>query len=171
MLPIKKIAPLLATVCFVTVIALAQEVIAPSAAPANTTSDKASASVNRSLPAGSKVFIAPMEGGFDTFLIAGLQQKKVPLIIVGDKSKADFVISGISDSERAGWAKMLFVGSQQSNEQASIKVENVKTGVVVYAYSVHKVNSYRGRQSAGEACAKHINEKVAGRDEGARIGG
>jgi hypothetical protein len=97
-----------------------------------------------------------MEGGFENFVIAGFQKKKVPLIVVVDPAKADYEITGIAESEKAGWAKMLFMGSQQSREQASIKVVDLKTGSVVFAYSVHKGNSYRGKQSAGEACAKHI---------------
>jgi hypothetical protein len=89
-----------------------------------------------------------------------LQKKKVPLIVVTDASKADFELTGVSDSDRAGWAKMLFFGSQQSHESASVKVVNLKTGNVVFAYSVNKANSVRGKQSAGEAVAKHINEKI-----------
>ena len=119
----------------------------------------------KKLPAGSRIYVAPMDGGFGTFVIAGLQQKKVPVIVVADRTKADFEISGVSESDKAGWAKMLFMGSQQSREQASIKVVNIKTGVVVFAYSVHKGNSVRGRQSAGEACAKHIKEKIEGRQD------
>lgn len=112
------------------------------------------------IPSGSKIYIAPMEAGFENFVVAGFEKKKVPLIVVIDKSKADFELTGISESEKAGWAKMLFMGSQQSKEQASIKVSDLKTGVVVFAYSVHKSNSYKGKQSAGEACAKHIKEVI-----------
>jgi hypothetical protein len=108
----------------------------------------------------ARVYIAPMEGGFDTFIAAGIQQKKVPLVIVTDRAKADYEISGVSESDKAGWAKMLFMGSQNSNEQASIKVVELKTDEMVYAYSVHKTNSVRGKQSAGEACAKHIKEQI-----------
>ena len=56
---------------------------------------------------------------------------------------------------------MIFLGSQQSNEEASIKVVEISSGEVVYGYSVHKENSYRGKQSAGEACAKHLKESIA----------
>ena len=114
---------------------------------------------NAKMPSYSKVYIAPM-AGFENYIIAGFRSKKVPLIVVIDRAKADYEISGVSESEKAGWAKMLFVGSQNSNEQASIKVSDLKTGAVIFGYSVHKVNSARGRQSAGEACAKHIKQIV-----------
>jgi hypothetical protein len=112
------------------------------------------------IPAGSKVFVATMDGGFETYLTAGLVKKKVPVVVVTDKDQADFEISGISTSEKAGWAKLLFTSSDASNEEASIKVVDLKTGSVVFAYSVHKHNSARGKQSAAEACAKHINQKM-----------
>jgi hypothetical protein len=111
------------------------------------------------IPSYSKIYVAPM-AGFENYIIAGFRSKKVPLIVVVDKSKANYEISGVSESEKAGWAKMLFVGSQQSNETASIKVADLKTGAVIFGYSVHKTNSARGRQSAGEACAKHIKQIV-----------
>jgi len=115
---------------------------------------------NAKIPSYAKVYVAPIAGGFENYIIAGLRNKKVPLTVVVDRSKADYEISGVSDSEKAGWAKMLFIGSQNSNEQASIKISDLKTGAVIFGYSVHKTNSVRGRQSAGEACAKHIKEIV-----------
>jgi hypothetical protein len=115
---------------------------------------------NAKIPSYSKVYVAPIVGGFENYIIAGLRNKKVPLTVVIDRNKADYEISGVSDSEKAGWAKMLFVGSQNSNEQASIKISDLKTGAVIFGYSVHKTNSVRGKQSAGEACAKHIKQIV-----------
>jgi hypothetical protein len=116
---------------------------------------------NAKIPSYAKVYLAPMPGGFENYVIAGMRVKKVPLTVVVDRSKADYEISGVSESEKAGWAKMLFIGSQQSNETASIKVVDLKTGAVIFGYSVHKGNSARGRQSAGEACAKHLKAIVA----------
>ena len=115
---------------------------------------------NAKIPSYSKIYVAPIAGGFENYIIAGLRNKKVPLTVVIDRSKADYEISGVSDSEKAGWAKMLFIGSQNSNEQASIKISDLKTGAVIFGYSVHKTNSVRGKQSAGEACAKHIKQIV-----------
>ena len=115
---------------------------------------------NAKIPSYSKVYIGPIAGGFENYIIAGLRNKKVPLTVVIDRGKADYESSGVSDSEKAGWAKMLFIGSQQSNEQASIKISDLKTGAVIFGYSVHKTNSVRGKQSAGEACAKHIKQIV-----------
>jgi hypothetical protein len=112
------------------------------------------------IAAGSRIYIAPMTDGFDTFIVAGIVKKSVPLIVVNSRDKADYELTGISNTDKAGWAKMIFLGSQQSNEEASIKIVDLKSGEVVYGYSVHKTNSYRGKQSAGEACAKHIKSDI-----------
>lgn len=112
------------------------------------------------IPSGARVYVAPMANGFENYIIAGIQQKKVPVVVVADRSKAEFEVTGVSDTDKAGWAKMLFLGSQQTNESASIKMVNLKTGAVVFAYSVNKTNSVRGKQSAGEACAKHMKAKI-----------
>ena len=141
---------------------LAQEA-KPSELTTTNQADKNPVITNESLPSGARIYIAPMPGGFETYVAAGLEKKKVPVVLVTDRDKADYELSGVSDSDRAGWAKMLFLGSQQTNETASIKIVNLKTSNVVFAYSVNKTNSYKGKQSAGEAVAKHINEKIENR--------
>jgi len=116
------------------------------------------------IPPGSKVFITPIEGGFDTYLSAAMVKKEVPLTVVTIKEKADFEITAIAESEKAGWAKMAFLGSSQSNEQASIKVVNLKTGVVAFAYAANKGSATRGKQSAAESCAKHLKARMEGKE-------
>ena len=115
------------------------------------------------IPAGSRVYIAPLNG-YESFLVAAVVKKETPIVVVNSREKADYEISGVSESVQAGWAKMLFLGSQQSNEQASIVMTNLKTGVAVWGYNVNKTNSVRGKQSSSEACAKHLKARMAGRD-------
>ncbi len=112
------------------------------------------------IPAGSKIYVAPMEDGYDIYLTAAIIHKRVPVVIVQDRGKADFEISGVTETDKAGWAKMLFLGRDNTNEQASIKIVNLKTDAVVYGYNVHKSNSRKGKQSSSEACAKHLKEKI-----------
>jgi hypothetical protein len=112
------------------------------------------------IPLGSKVYIAPMDG-FETFLKAALVKKEVPVVIVEDKDKADFEVTGASNSQKAGAAKKILMGSWHSREEASINVANIKTGEIVFAYSVHKENSAHGKKSSAEACAKRLKEKVS----------
>ena len=115
------------------------------------------------IPAGSKVYIAPLNG-YESFLVAAIVKKETPVVVVNSPDKADYTITGVSESVQAGWAKMLFMGSQQSNEQASIVMTNVKSGVAVWGYNVNKSNSYKGKQSSSEACAKHLKARIEGRE-------
>ena len=117
----------------------------------------------KAIERSSRLYIAPIEGGFDTFLAAAIIKKQVPVVVVTDRTKADYEVSGIANTERAGWAKMLFMGVDNSNDMASIKVVEIKSNEVVYGYSVRKGNSYRGKQSAAEACAKHLKGKIEGK--------
>jgi hypothetical protein len=114
----------------------------------------------RSVPAGSKVFVEASDG-FDNYLAAALQKKKVSVVIVADKDKADYELQGVSDHQKAGWAKVVFMGQIHSDEQASVKLVSLKSGEVVFAYAVNKKNSLHGRQTAAEACAKHMKDVVA----------
>src|SRR5579872_5978740 len=46
---------------------------------------------NGTIAAGSKVFIEPMDG-FESFLAAALEKKKVPVVVVSDPQLAEFTI-------------------------------------------------------------------------------
>ncbi len=127
------------------------------------TADDAKLSLSLPIPAGAKIFIAPLEGGFENYLTAGLVKKKVPLTIVNSREKAEFELTGVAESEKAGWAKMLIIGTDQSREQAGIKLTKIDTGEVVFAYAVHKGTSFRGKQSAAESCAKHLKARIEGK--------
>ncbi len=112
------------------------------------------------IPKGAKVYISPLENGYHVYLAAAIMKKEVPVVLVTEKSKAEFELSAVTESEKAGWAKMLFLNSGASAEQASMQVVNLKSGNVVFGYNVNKSNSARGKQSSSEACAKHLKEKI-----------
>lgn len=114
------------------------------------------------LPEGSKIYIEAADG-FDTYLTAALQKKHVPVTVVTDKTQAEYELTGVSDHQKAGWAKVAFTGSIHSDEQASVKLINIKSSEVVFAYAVNKKNSLHGRQTAAEACAKHLKEAMEGK--------
>jgi len=115
------------------------------------------------IPSGSKVFVAAMDDGFDSYLRDALRAKKVPLEVVSDRKIADFEITGHSETQKASAAKKIIMGSWHSKEQASIAVANLQSGVVDFAYSANKENSAHGKRSTAEACAKHLKEKVESR--------
>ncbi len=112
------------------------------------------------LKTGAKVFISPMPDAFDTYLRAALEKKKVPLTIVSSRETADYEISGSSETQKASTAKKIIRLNWHSSEQASISIADLKTGEVIFAYSVNKESSAHGKQSTAEACAKHIKEII-----------
>src|SRR5437879_2972958 len=70
----------------------------------------------RLIPRNSKIYIAPIQAedskkpqaqGFESYIAAALRKKDVPLLIVADKSQADFIIEGSADQKGAGLAKKL----------------------------------------------------------------
>jgi hypothetical protein len=132
---------------------------AAKAAPANTPAANHAPTSDAKIPSGAKIYVAPMNG-FENYVVAGIMKKKVPVQLVGDRSKADYEIRGASETEHAGWAKMFFLGSDNSNDQASIVVTDLKSNNVVFGYSVNKHSSVRGKQSTGEAIGKHLKEAV-----------
>lgn len=112
------------------------------------------------IPSGAKVFVAAMPDGFDTYLKAALTKKKVPLQLVEKREDAEYEITGTSESKKAGAAKVLITGSWHSDEEASIRLANLKSGEIAWAYSAHKQNSAHGKQSTAEACAKHLKDAI-----------
>src|SRR2546428_13130208 len=72
----------------------------------------------RLIPRNSKIYIAPIKSedpnkpqaqGFESYLAAALRKKDVPLLIVADRSQADFIIEGTPEQKGAGGAKKIIL--------------------------------------------------------------
>jgi hypothetical protein len=123
----------------------------------------------RLIPRNSKVYIAPIRPedpdnlqaeGFESYLAAALRKKNVPLLIVADRSQADFIIEGTSDQKGPGWAKKLILQDFRKSTSASITVTNLRTGVVAYADSSDRSSANRGLRSSAEKLAKYLKKKM-----------
>jgi hypothetical protein len=134
---------------------------APEAAAA--TAPVVTLATTRIMP-NSKVYVAPMDNGFESYLMAAFRKKKVQLLPVAEKDQADYVITGTSVDKKAGWAKIVFMGNVHSDNAASINMSDRKSGVIVYAYAVDKKSTLHGQQTAAEACAKHLQAHIEGRE-------
>jgi hypothetical protein len=117
------------------------------------------AQVKGRIPKGAKVFVAPMDG-FDVALKKALADKKVPVEVVEKREDAAYEITGAAESKKASTAKKLIMGSFHSDEDASIKVADLKSGEIMFAYAVHKKDSAHGQRSTAEACAKHLKDEA-----------
>jgi hypothetical protein len=113
------------------------------------------------IPGGSRVYVANINGlpGFENNLVAAFQKKRVNLIVVADRSLADFEINGFADSQKAGWAKIIF-GSGRPESEASMQLVNLRSGVVAFAVASYKVDSYNGNKSTAEHLAKNVRQKM-----------
>lgn len=134
-----------------------------SATNPSTAAPPAAAPISIKIVAGSKVYITPMDG-FENYLAAAFGKKKVQLVPVVDKEQADYVITGTSLDKKAGWAKIVFMGNIHSDNAASITMSNRKTGAIVYAYAVDKKSTMHGQQTTAEACAKHLEAHIEGKN-------
>jgi hypothetical protein len=128
----------------------------------NTTTVISNAALDPSyIPAGSKVYVNHIQGmpGFENNLAAAFKKKKVALLLVTDRSQADFEINGYAENQKAGWAKIIF-GSGRPESEASIQVVNLKTSVVAYAVASYKVDAWNGKKSTAEHLAKNLRQKM-----------
>jgi hypothetical protein len=154
------------TIAFIfslTMFCITQAQETPSKAAA--ASDQFSAQI---IPRNSKVYIAPFKSesadkpveGFETYMAAALRKKEVPLIIVADRSLADFEIAGTADKKGAGTAKKILLGDWRSTASASITVTNLRTSVVAYADASHRASANKGLRSSAEKLAKYLKKKI-----------
>ena len=123
----------------------------------------------RLIPRNSKIYIAPIQPenpnnlqaeGFEHYLAAALRKKNVPLIIVADRSIADFIIEGTADQRNPGWAKKIILADFRRSTSASMTVTNLRTGVVAYADSSDRSSANRGLRSSAEKLAKYLKRKI-----------
>jgi hypothetical protein len=141
--------------------ALRTVIVALTCLPAVLCATQAGHAEDKMLPHNARVYIAAMPDGFDGFLKTAIAKKQVPLTVVEDRSQAAFEMTGHSETQKAGAAKKAIMLNWHSNEEASIKVANLETGEIVFAYSVSKKSSAHGKKSTAEACAKHLKENIA----------
>jgi hypothetical protein len=113
------------------------------------------------IPGGSRVYVADINGlpGFENNLVAAFQKKRVNLIVVADRSQANFEINGFAENQKADWAKIIF-GSGRPESEASIQMVNLRSGVIAFAVASYKVNSYNGNKSTAEHLAKNVRQKM-----------
>lgn len=109
------------------------------------------------IPPGSTLYIAPADNNFHIDVAGALRNKGVKLVVVNDEGKADYRMDVTAENKKPGAARAIFLG-QWSEGTASATVTNITTGVIVWAYNVHKIN--RRRQSTAEAIAKHLKDHV-----------
>ena len=80
---------------------------------------------------GSKLFIAPMDGGLDGFIAAEVMKQKLPVIVVSDEKTADYILTGASIKADDKWYNTVF-GGKDKNE-GNVKLLSVKEKTLMWA--------------------------------------
>ena len=120
------------------------------------------------IPLNSKIYIAPFKSedaarpveGFESYMAAALRKKGVPVIMVADRSRADFEIAGSADKKGAGFAKKWLLGDFRRSTSASLTVTNLHTGVIAYADASDRASANKGLRSSAEKLAKYLKRKI-----------
>lgn len=102
--------------------------------------------------AGAKIFIES-EGEFAMALAASFIEKKVPVTVVAQPEKADFILKAASQDRKASTAAKLF-GVGRDRYHGTVSVFN-KDDVLVFAYNVKKGTF----QDAANSTANEIKKK------------
>jgi hypothetical protein len=120
------------------------------------------------IPWSSSVFIDPM-GGFGPELQAAFLNDGVPLVIVNDKEKADFEITGgIRDDTEPTSGQPINGRTSSSEEQeagvqtlrrrfVTVKIVDLRTKSVAWRYGMTGV---RDLASAADSCAKQLKDEM-----------
>jgi hypothetical protein len=105
--------------------------------------------------AGAKIFIAPMRGDLHPFIAAEIVKKKLPVVVVTEKKKADYILAGSFIKSDEKWHHTAF-GVTDQNE-GSVRLINVKNKTLVWAGGAGDRSLFLGGWSRGG------QSKVAGR--------
>jgi hypothetical protein len=113
------------------------------------------------------VYIEPQQG-FETYLAAAISKKNVPVDVVTDQTKANYVLKAApveikTESTGGKIARCLFAYCAGIEDKGNVSVQLIATSStkVMWAYSVNKQKGgNKNSQSMAEAVAKHLKDFV-----------
>jgi hypothetical protein len=113
------------------------------------------------------VYIEPQQG-FETYLAAAISKKNVPVDVVTDQAKANYVLKAApveikTESTGGKIARCLFAYCAGIEDKGNVSVQLIATSStkVMWAYSVAKQKGgSKNSQSMAEAVAKHLKDFV-----------
>jgi hypothetical protein len=136
------------------------------------------------IKSGSTIYIEPMDG-YETYLAAAIVKKHVPLVVVADKDKADYIVRSTVNHTPASQPAVVVSNSNVNNNNVnnsnvttrsnsggygaalaalgststSIAVVEPRSSQVVFAYAAGRAG-YNQFQRTAEDCAKHMKEFI-----------
>jgi len=137
------------------------------------------------LKSGSTIYIEPMDG-YETYLAAAIVKKHVPLVVVADKDKADYIVRSTVNHTTPSQPAVVVSNSNVNNNNVnnsnvttrsssgggygaaltalgststSIAIVDPHSSQVVFAYAAGKAGANQLQRTA-EDCAKHMKEFI-----------
>lgn len=100
-------------------------------------------------------------GGFEERVAYAIVKKKVPVVLVHEREKADFILAGGAHVHKRGF----FAGFVLStNGKGGVWITDVHTGNQVWAYKFTRVDAMttvdQDYQNWADACAKHLKKTM-----------
>lgn len=113
------------------------------------------------------IYVEPQQG-FETYLAAAISKKNVPVDVVMDETKANYVLKAApveikTESTGGKIARCLFAYCAGIEDKGNVSVQLIQTSSskVMWAYSVNKQKGgSKNSQAMAEAVAKHLKESV-----------
>ena len=110
---------------------------------------------------GAKVFLEPMEG-FEKLLAESITKHKVPVVLVTEREKADFVMSGEAHLKTPNWIKGTLFAT--AHGKGNISIKDARTGNEVFAYKFTRVDTdktdYQIYQAWANSCAGRLKKAM-----------
>ena len=104
---------------------------------------------------GASVYIEPMDG-YEAYLAAAFTKKHVPLIVVADRDKAEYVItSTVAHKDLSAEQPVVVL----EGTTASIAVIDLRASQIVYAYAGGTMGTNQLQKTA-EDCANHLKKLI-----------
>ena len=158
----KAFAGLLAVLLMLSSTSLAQTAPDQQAVPTQPAAAEApmSAVPAAALVPGAKVFLEPMDG-FDQFLYRAFAKKKVPVVVVLDRSEADFVVTGDTRLKKPNWLTGNVLGN---HGKGYVSIKDARTGAEVWVNKFNRVDQmttdYWIYTRWAEETAKHLKKAM-----------
>src|ERR1700688_2587686 len=113
------------------------------------------------------IYVEPQQG-FETYLAAAISKKNVPVDVVMDETKANYVLKAApveikTESTGGKIARCLFAYCAGIEDKGNVSVQFIDTSSskMLWAYSVNKQKGgSKNEQSMAEAVAKHLKDFV-----------
>ena len=109
---------------------------------------------------GAKLFIAPMDG-FEQTLAQSILKKKVPVVLVKETAKADFVMSGSAHVKKRGFISGWVL---DTGGKGYVSITDARTGSVVFTHKFKRADSnlteYWIYQGWADTCASDLKKTM-----------